>query len=180
VLARRQSALSPLVAAGHGRADTGVRALPGRIPDTKLDLTANPLRFLARATTCGIAICRSARRRIRPTATCFRTARSFWPATCWVCRLDNPAGVVGAAAHGGFLGLLRVAETLGIGSPTSRMVGAVAFALSPRVLSTIDRSRRNPADDAAPGCCCPRFSPCAEYPAGRFERSPRRPAWPSR
>ena len=37
----------------------------------------------------------------------------------------------------GFWGLLRVAETLGIGSPTSRVIGAVAFALSPRVLTTI-------------------------------------------
>ncbi len=37
----------------------------------------------------------------------------------------------------GFWGLLRVAEALGIGSPTSRVIGAVAFALSPRVLTTI-------------------------------------------
>lgn len=37
----------------------------------------------------------------------------------------------------GFWGLLRVAETLGIGSPTSRVLGAAAFALSPRVLTTL-------------------------------------------
>ena len=33
--------------------------------------------------------------------------------------------------------MLRVAEALGIGSPTSRMLGAVAFGLSPRVLTTL-------------------------------------------
>jgi arabinofuranan 3-O-arabinosyltransferase len=37
----------------------------------------------------------------------------------------------------GFWGLLRVAEALGIGSPGSRVIGAVAFALSPRVLTTL-------------------------------------------
>ena len=37
----------------------------------------------------------------------------------------------------GFWGLLRVAEALGIGTRTSRLVGAAAFALSPRVLTTL-------------------------------------------
>jgi arabinofuranan 3-O-arabinosyltransferase len=37
----------------------------------------------------------------------------------------------------GFWGLLRVAEALGIGSPASRVLGAVVFALSPRVLTTL-------------------------------------------
>jgi arabinofuranan 3-O-arabinosyltransferase len=37
----------------------------------------------------------------------------------------------------GFWGVLRVAEALGIGSPTSRVVAAVAYALSPRVLTTL-------------------------------------------
>ena len=41
----------------------------------------------------------------------------------------------------GFWGLLRVAEALndgrGIGSPTSRVIAAAAFALSPRVLTTL-------------------------------------------
>ncbi len=37
----------------------------------------------------------------------------------------------------GFWGLLRVAEALGIGSPGSRVIAAAAFALSPRVLTTI-------------------------------------------
>lgn len=37
----------------------------------------------------------------------------------------------------GFWGMLRVAEALGIGNPASRTLGAVAFALSPRVLTTL-------------------------------------------
>ena len=37
----------------------------------------------------------------------------------------------------GFWGLLRVTEALGIGSPGSRVIAAAAFALSPRVLTTI-------------------------------------------
>src|ERR1700729_4222414 len=37
----------------------------------------------------------------------------------------------------GFWGLLRVAEALNIGIPTSRAVAAAAFALSPRVLTTL-------------------------------------------
>ena len=37
----------------------------------------------------------------------------------------------------GFWGVIRVAEALGIGSRSSRIIAAVAFALSPRVLTTI-------------------------------------------
>lgn len=37
----------------------------------------------------------------------------------------------------GFWGVLRLAETLGIGSRSSRVVAALAFALSPRVLTTL-------------------------------------------
>ena len=37
----------------------------------------------------------------------------------------------------GFWGLLRVAEALGIGGPASRVIAATAFALSPRVLTTL-------------------------------------------
>ncbi|BBZ26239.1 membrane protein [Mycolicibacterium madagascariense] len=37
----------------------------------------------------------------------------------------------------GFWGVVRVAEALNVGSPTSRIVAAVAFTLSPRVLTTL-------------------------------------------
>lgn len=45
--------------------------------------------------------------------------------------------MVGGAADRGILSLLRVAEALRIGTPASRLVAAGAFALSPRVLTTV-------------------------------------------
>jgi arabinofuranan 3-O-arabinosyltransferase len=112
---------------------------PGRVsPDTKLDLTANPLRFLARATNLwnselpfGQAQ-NQAYGYLFPHGTFFLvghllgvpgwiTQRLWWALLLTV----------------GFWGLLRVAEVLGIGSPMSRAVGATAFALSPRVLTTL-------------------------------------------
>ncbi len=112
---------------------------PGQVsPDTKLDLTANPLRFLARATNLwnselpfGQAQ-NQAYGYLFPHGTFFLighllsvpgwiTQRLWWAVLLTV----------------GFAGLLRVAEALGIGSPTSRVIGAAAFALSPRVLTTL-------------------------------------------
>jgi arabinofuranan 3-O-arabinosyltransferase len=112
---------------------------PGQIsPDTKLDLTANPLRFLARAFNLwnselpfGQAQ-NQAYGYLFPHGTFFLigdvlglpgwVTQRFW----WALLL-----VVG------FWGLLRIAEALGIGSPTSRIIAAAAFALSPRVLTTL-------------------------------------------
>jgi arabinofuranan 3-O-arabinosyltransferase len=112
---------------------------PGQIsPDTKLDLTANPLRFLARATNLwnsdlpfGQAQ-NQAYGYLFPHGTFFVighllglpgwiTQRLWWALLLTV----------------GFWGLLRVAEALGIGSPSSRVIGAATFALSPRVLTTL-------------------------------------------
>jgi len=112
---------------------------PGRIsPDTKLDLTANPLRFLARATNL------------------WNSELPFGQAQNQAYGYLFPHGTFFLAGHllglpgwitqrlwwallltVGFWGLLRVAEALGIGSPTSRVVAAAAFALSPRVLTTM-------------------------------------------
>jgi arabinofuranan 3-O-arabinosyltransferase len=112
---------------------------PGQIsPDTKLDLTANPLRFLARATNL------------------WNSELPFGQAQNQAYGYLFPHGTFFVAGHllglpgwitqrlwwallltVGFWGLLRVAEALGIGSPTSRAVAAAAFALSPRVLTTI-------------------------------------------
>jgi arabinofuranan 3-O-arabinosyltransferase len=112
---------------------------PGQIsPDTKLDLTANPLRFLARATNLWNSDLpfgqtqNQAYGYLFPHGTFFlaghllglpgwMTQRLWWALLLTV----------------GFWGLLRVAETLGVGSPTSRLIGAAAFALSPRVLTTL-------------------------------------------
>ncbi|HEX7322858.1 MAG TPA: alpha-(1-_3)-arabinofuranosyltransferase [Mycobacterium sp.] len=116
---------------------------PGRVsPDTKLDLTANPVRFLARAAHLWNSDLpfgqtqNQAYGYLFPQGTFFLaghlaglpgwvTQRLWWAVLLTV----------------GFWGLLRVAEALndgrGIGSPTSRVVGAAAFALSPRVLTTV-------------------------------------------
>ncbi|WP_428342735.1 alpha-(1-_3)-arabinofuranosyltransferase domain-containing protein [Mycobacterium sp.] len=112
---------------------------PGRIsPDTKLDLTANPLRFLSRATNL------------------WNSELPFGQAQNQAYGYLFPHGTFFLAGHllglpgwvtqrlwwallltVGFWGLLRVAEALGIGSPTSRVIAAAAFALSPRVLTTL-------------------------------------------
>ncbi|WP_197505449.1 alpha-(1-_3)-arabinofuranosyltransferase [Mycobacterium sp. 852002-51613_SCH5001154] len=112
---------------------------PGRVsPDTKLDLTANPLRFLARATnlwSSDLPFGQSQNQAygyLFPHGTFFAighllsvpgwiTQRLWWALLLTI----------------GFWGLLRVAEALGIGSPASRVIGAAAFALSPRVLTTL-------------------------------------------
>ncbi|WAJ45693.1 alpha-(1-_3)-arabinofuranosyltransferase family protein [Mycobacterium sp. Aquia_216] len=112
---------------------------PGQVsPDTKLDLTANPLRFLARATNLWNSELpfgqtqNQAYGYLFPHGTFFVighllglpgwvTQRLWWALLLTV----------------GFWGLLRVAEALGIGSPTSRVIAAAAFALSPRVLTTL-------------------------------------------
>ncbi|UQX13302.1 alpha-(1-_3)-arabinofuranosyltransferase [Candidatus Mycobacterium methanotrophicum] len=112
---------------------------PGQIsPDTKLDLTANPLRFLARATNL------------------WNSEPPFGQAQNQAYGYLFPHGAFFLAGHllglpgwvnqrlwwtllltVGFWGLLRVAESLGIGSPPSRVIAATAFALSPRVLTTL-------------------------------------------
>jgi arabinofuranan 3-O-arabinosyltransferase len=112
---------------------------PGQIsPDTKLDLTANPLRFLARATNLwnselpfGQAQ-NQAYGYLFPHGTFF-LAGHLLGLPGWITQRLWWAVLLAV----GFWGLLRVAEALGIGSPTSRAVAAAAFALSPRVLTTI-------------------------------------------
>ncbi len=112
---------------------------PGQIsPDTKLDLTANPLRFLARATNLwnsdlpfGQAQ-NQAYGYLFPHGTFF-LAGHLLGLSGWITQRLWWALLLTV----GFWGLLRVAEALGIGSPTSRAVAAAAFALSPRVLTTL-------------------------------------------
>src|ERR1700733_5643478 len=114
-------------------------ASPGQIsPDTKLDLTANPLRFLSRATNLwnselpfGQAQ-NQAYGYLFPHGTFF-LAGHLLGLPGWITQRLWWALLLAV----GFWGLLRVAEALNIGSPTSRAVAAAAFALSPRVLTTI-------------------------------------------
>ncbi|MHC9296137.1 alpha-(1-_3)-arabinofuranosyltransferase domain-containing protein [Mycobacterium sp. LTG2003] len=112
---------------------------PGQIsPDTKLDLTANPLRFLARAFNLwnsdlpfGQAQ-NQAYGYLFPHGTFF-LAGDLLGVPGWVTQRLWWALLLTV----GFWGVLRVAEALGIGSPSSRILGAVAFTLSPRVLTTL-------------------------------------------
>lgn len=112
---------------------------PGQIsPDTKLDLTANPLRFLTRAFSLwnsdlpfGQAQ-NQAYGYLFPHGTFFLTG-DLLGVPDWVTQRLWWALLLTI----GFWGVLRLAEALGIGSPSSRVIGAVAYALSPRVLTTI-------------------------------------------
>lgn len=112
---------------------------PGQIsPDTKLDLTANPLRFLARAFNLWNSELPFGQAQNQAYGYLFPHGTFFL--------LGDVLGLPGWVTQRfwwalllvvGFWGLLRVAEALGIGSPSSRVIAAAAFALSPRVLTTI-------------------------------------------
>ena len=112
---------------------------PGQIsPDTKLDLTANPLRFLARAANLWNSDLPFGQAQNQSYGYLFPHGAFFV--------LGDLLGLPGWVTQrlwwallliAGFWGVLRVAEALGIGTRTSRIIGAVAFALSPRVLTTL-------------------------------------------
>ncbi|WP_280449024.1 alpha-(1-_3)-arabinofuranosyltransferase [Nocardia brasiliensis] len=112
---------------------------PGRtVADTKYDLAQNPLGFLERA-------------------------GHLWSSQAPMGQVQNqaygyffPHGAFFSAGHvlgvpawvtqriwwallllAGFWGIVRLCETLGIGTRGSRIVAAIAFALSPRVLTTL-------------------------------------------
>ncbi|MGE5698384.1 MAG: alpha-(1-_3)-arabinofuranosyltransferase family protein [Candidatus Sericytochromatia bacterium] len=112
---------------------------PGRIsPDTKLDLTAAPLRFLTRATNLWSSDVPFGQTQNQAYGYLFPHGAFFL--------LGDAAGIPGWVTQRlwwallltvGFWGLLRVAEVLGVGTRSSRVSAAVAFALSPRVLTTI-------------------------------------------
>ncbi len=111
----------------------------GRIsPDTKLDLTANPLRFLSRATNLWNSELPFGQAQNQAYGYLFPHGAFFL--------VGHALGVPGWITQRlwwallltvGFWGLLRVAEALRIGSPASRVIAAAAFALSPRVLTTL-------------------------------------------
>ncbi|WP_445170852.1 alpha-(1-_3)-arabinofuranosyltransferase [Mycolicibacterium sp. Dal123E01] len=112
---------------------------PGLIsPDTKLDLTANPLRFLARAANLWNSDLPFGQAQNQAYGYLFPHGAFFL--------LGDTLGVPGWITQrlwwallltAGFWGLLRVAEALNIGTTPARIVAAVAFALSPRVLTTL-------------------------------------------
>lgn len=112
---------------------------PGRIsPDTKLDLTANPLRFLARAADLWNSDLPFGQAQNQAYGYLFPHGAFFLAGDVlglpgWVTQRLWWAVLLTV----GFWGLLRVAEMLGIGSTASRVIAATAFALSPRVLTTL-------------------------------------------
>ena len=112
---------------------------PGQIaPDTKLDLTANPLRFLARAANLWSSDLPFGQTQNQAYGYLFPHGAFFLAGDVlglpgWVTQRLWWALLLAI----GFWGLLRVAEALGIGNTSSRVVAAVAFALSPRVLTTL-------------------------------------------
>jgi arabinofuranan 3-O-arabinosyltransferase len=120
-----------------------IAASPGQIsPDTKLDLTANPLRFLARATNLWNSELPFGQAQNQAYGYLFPHGAFFLAGHLlglpgWVTQRLWWALLLAV----GFWGLLRVAEALndgkGLGSPTSRVIAAAAFALSPRVLTTL-------------------------------------------
>lgn len=116
---------------------------PGQIsPDTKLDLTANPLRFLARALNLWNSELPFGQAQNQAYGYLFPHGTFFL--------IGDVIGLPGWVTQRlwwalllvvGFWGIVRVAEALndgrGIGSPTSRVIAAIAYALSPRVLTTL-------------------------------------------
>src|SRR5882757_3832442 len=116
---------------------------PGRLaPDTKLDLTANPLRFLSRAFNLWNSELPFGQAQNQAYGYLFPHGTFFLAGDVlglpgWVTQRLWWALLLVV----GFWGLLRVAEALndgrGIGTHTSRIIAATAFALSPRVLTTL-------------------------------------------
>lgn len=112
---------------------------PGQISaDTKLDLTANPVGFLARAAHLWT-----------PNAPLGQVQNQaygyFFPHGAFFAlghALAIPAWMVqrlwwAALLAIGFVGIVRLAEALRAGSPGSRVIAATVFVLSPRVLTTL-------------------------------------------
>jgi arabinofuranan 3-O-arabinosyltransferase len=112
---------------------------PGQIsPDTKLDLTANPLRFLARAINLWNSDLPFGQAQNQAYGYLFPHGAFFLAGDLlglpgWVTQRLWWALLIAI----GFWGLLRVAEALNVGTGSSRLIAAAAFALSPRVLTTL-------------------------------------------
>lgn len=107
-------------------------------PDTKLDLTADPLGLLSRAGSLWNSELPFGQTQNQAYGYLFPHGAFFL--------LGDVIGLPGWVVQrlwwallltAGCWGVVRVAETLGIGTRTSRLVAGAAFALSPRVLTTL-------------------------------------------
>ncbi|MFZ2527343.1 MAG: alpha-(1-_3)-arabinofuranosyltransferase, partial [Rhodococcus sp. (in: high G+C Gram-positive bacteria)] len=108
------------------------------VADTKYDLTQNPVGFLARAAHQWSSIAplgqvqNQAYGYFFPHGTFF-AAGQILHVPAWITQRIWWALLLIA----GFWGVVRLAEALGIGSRSSRILAAVVFVLSPRVLTTL-------------------------------------------
>ncbi|MGW3544846.1 alpha-(1-_3)-arabinofuranosyltransferase [Nocardia niigatensis] len=112
---------------------------PGQtVADTKYDLAQNPLGFLARASHLWSSQA--------PMGQVQNQAYGYFFPHGAFFSLGHVLGLPGWVTQriwwallllAGFWGIIRLCETLGIGSRGSRVIAAVAFALSPRVLTTL-------------------------------------------
>ncbi|HTX01076.1 MAG TPA: alpha-(1-_3)-arabinofuranosyltransferase family protein, partial [Acidimicrobiales bacterium] len=126
---------------------------PGRIdPDTKLDLSIDPARFLAAATRLWqpqIAfgeLQNQAYGYLFPMGPFFLLGHAAGIPAWATGRLWQSALLVAA-----LLGCRALARRLGIGTPATRVVGALAYALSPFVLSHLGPI----SSEAQPECLAP-------------------------
>ncbi|GAB91388.1 DUF3367 domain-containing protein [Gordonia rhizosphera] len=112
---------------------------PGRIAaDTKLDLTTDPLGFLARAAHLWSPIAPMGQVQNQAYGYFFPHGAFFvlgdlLQVPPWVVQRSWWALLLTV----GFVGVVRLAEAMRIGSPGSRVLAGVIFVLSPRVLTTI-------------------------------------------
>ncbi len=113
--------------------------VPGyTVADTKFDLTQNPLGFLARASHQWTSqaplgqVQNQAYGYFFPHGAFFALG-DILSIPPWITQRIWWALLLIA----GFWGIVRLAEALGIGSRTSRLIAATAFALSPRVVTTL-------------------------------------------
>ncbi|MEU7142109.1 alpha-(1-_3)-arabinofuranosyltransferase [Nocardia sp. NPDC046473] len=112
---------------------------PGRtVADTKYDLAQNPLGFLARASHLWSSQA--------PMGQVQNQAYGYFFPHGAFFSLGHVLGLPAWATQriwwallllAGFWGIIRLCETLGVGTRGSRIIAAVTFALSPRVLTTL-------------------------------------------
>ncbi|EME16587.1 DUF3367 domain-containing protein [Rhodococcus triatomae] len=108
------------------------------VADTKYDLTQNPLGFLERASHQWSSLAPLGQVQNQAYGYFFPHGAFFGLGHVlhippWITQRVWWALLLIA----GFWGIIRLAEALGIGSRSSRVIAAVAFALSPRVLTTL-------------------------------------------